>query len=151
MSASSLHWLQSGREQRMRCLLIAIGLISWSSALRGQEIRVLEFPDFRFESGTVVPQVKAAYTVRGTLNEQKSNAILLPSHYGADHTGYDYLIGSGKELDPAKYFLIMTNMFANGVSTSPSNTPDPFHGPRFPRVSIRDNVEAQYRLVREEL
>jgi homoserine O-acetyltransferase len=135
----------------MRWLLIAIGLFSWTSSLYGQDVRVLEFPDFKFESGAVVPQVKLAYTTRGTLNEQKSNAILLPSHYGADHTGYDYLIGPGKELDPAKYFLILTNLFANGVSSSPSNTPDPFRGPRFPQVSIRDNVEAQHRLVRETL
>ena len=135
----------------MRWLLVVIVVASWSSTLLGQEVQVLEFPDFTFESGTVIPQVKLAYTTRGALNEQKSNAILLPSHYGADHTGYDYLIGPGKELDPAKYFLILTNLFANGVSSSPSNTPNPFRGPRFPQVSIRDNVEAQHRLVREKL
>jgi homoserine O-acetyltransferase len=135
----------------MRWFSIAIAVISWSSTLIGQEVKVLEFPDFTFECGSVVPQVKLAYTTLGTLNEQKSNAILLPSHYGADHTGYDYLIGRGKALDPANNFLILTNLFANGVSSSPSNTPDPFRGPRFPQVSIRDNVEAQHRLVREKL
>src|SRR3954447_9267072 len=151
MSALSLHEIPIRGEKRMRLLLIVIGLLTLKSSLFGQEVHTLEFPEFKFESGTVVPQVKLAYTTRGTLNEQKSNAILLPSHYGADHTGYDYLIGPGKELDPAKYFLILTNQFANGVSSSPSNTPDPFRGPRFPQVSIRDNVEAQYRLIRETL
>ena len=151
MFASSHHEEPGWREQSMRWCFTVIALISWSSALLGQEVRVLEFPDFTFESGPVVPQVKLAYTTRGTLNEQKSNAILLPSNYGADHTGYDYLIGPGKALDPTKDFLILTNLFANGLSSSPSNTPDPFRGPRFPRVSIRDNVEAQHRLVREKL
>ncbi len=135
----------------MRWFLIVVGVITWSSSLFGQAVHVLEFPEFTFESGAVVPDVKLAYTTRGTLNEQKSNAVLLPSHYGADHTGYDYLIGPGMELDPAKYFLISTDQFANGMSSSPSNTPAPFRGPMFPRVSIRDNVEAQRRLVRDKL
>ena len=34
---------------------------------------------------------------------------------------------------------------------SPSNTPEPFHGPRFPGMTIRDNVEAVHRLLTEEL
>ena len=151
MSASSLHGKPGWRERSMRRFFMVIAVISCSSALLAQEVRVLEFPDFKFESGSVVPQAKLAYTTRGTLNEQKSNAILLPSHFGADHTGCDYLIGPGKALDPTKNFLILTNLFANGVSSSPSNTPDPFRGPRFPQVSIRDNVEAQHRLVREKL
>ena len=126
----------------MRWLLVVIGVASWSSTLLGQEVQVLEFPDFTFESGTAVPQVKLAYTTRGTLNEQKSNAILLPSHYGADHTGYEYLIGAGKELDPAKYFLILTNLFANVISSSPNNMPDPFRGPRFPQVRTFQPISA---------
>jgi homoserine O-acetyltransferase len=116
-----------------------------------QEIRFLEFDSFKFESGVSVPNVKLAYQIRGALNEDKSNAILLPSHYAANHTGYDILIGADKELDPSKYCLILTNMFANGVSSSPNNTPAPFNGPKFPRVSIRDNSTAQRRLIRETL
>src|SRR5439155_11437647 len=36
-------------------------------------------------------------------------------------------------------------------SSSPSNTPEPFHGPRFPIVTIRDNVAAVHRLLVDEL
>jgi hypothetical protein len=53
--------------------------------------------------------------------------------------------------DPARDFLILTELFGNGRSSSPSNTPEPFHGPRFPVMTIRDNVEAVYRLVTTEL
>jgi homoserine O-acetyltransferase len=42
-------------------------------------------------------------------------------------------------------------MFANGFSSSPSNTSPPFDGPRFPPIAIRDNVEAARRLLAEEL
>lgn len=135
----------------MKWLLVLLAVASIETSLVGQEIQVLEFSEFKFESGSVVPNVKLVYKTIGTLNAEKSNAVLLPSHYGADHSGYDYLIGPDKELDPSKYFLILTNMFSNGLSSSPSNTPSPFNGPRFPQVSIRDNVEAQHRLVLETL
>src|SRR5262249_15577 len=80
-----------------------------------------------------------------------NNAVLLPSHYMADMHGYAWLIGPGKALDPTKLFLITSELFGNGRSSSPSNTPEPLHGPRFPVVTIRDNVEAVHRLLTEEL
>ena len=53
-------------------------------------------------------------------------------------------------MDPDKYFIVATDMFQNGLSSSPSNTPPPFDGPHFPAISIRDNVTAGYRLLTEE-
>src|ERR1043165_7562114 len=53
--------------------------------------------------------------------------------------------------NPARDFLILTELFGNGRSSSPSNTPEPFHGPRFPVTTIRDNVEAVHRLLTQEL
>ena len=136
----------------MRVLLVCVAMLfTQPTSLVAQDTRVLEFKNFTFESGVTVPNVKLEYQIRGALNSDKSNAILLPSHYGADHFGYDYLIGTGMTLDSAKYCLILTNMFANGVSSSPSNTPAPFDGPRFPLVSIRDNVQAQRELVQNTL
>jgi homoserine O-acetyltransferase len=52
-------------------------------------------------------------------------------------------------LDPDTYFIIIPNMFGNGLSSSPSNTPEPYNGPRFPNVTAWDNVRAQHRLVTE--
>jgi len=46
---------------------------------------------------------------------------------------------------------VTTELFGNGSSSSPSNTPEPFHGPRFPVMTIRDNVEAVHRLLTEDL
>src|ERR687884_163005 len=48
-------------------------------------------------------------------------------------------------------FLVLTELFGNGRSSSPSNTPEPFHGPRFPVTTIRDNVDAVHRLLTQEL
>ena len=113
--------------------------------------RVFDLGDFRFESGVTLPDAKLAYATFGALNAQRDNAVLMPSWYGADHHGYDFLIGAGLSLDPAKYFLVATDMFANGCSSSPSNTPAPFDGLAFPAIAIRDNVDAAHRLLTREL
>ncbi|MFC7666881.1 hypothetical protein ACFQT0_05210 [Hymenobacter humi] len=101
--------------------------------------------NFRTESGTTLPQARVVYGTYGHLNAARDNAILLPSHYMADHHGYEWLIGPGKALDTAKVFLVATELFGNGKSSSPSNTPEPFHGPRFPVMTIRDNVAAVHQ------
>jgi homoserine O-acetyltransferase/O-succinyltransferase len=106
---------------------------------------------FKTESGAVLPEARIVYGAYGKLNAKGDNAILLPSHYMADMNGYDFLIGPGKALDPAKWFLITSELFGNGRSSSPSNTPEPFHGPRFPVTTIRDNVQAVYRMLTEQL
>jgi homoserine O-acetyltransferase len=107
--------------------------------------------DFHTESGVTLPSAHVVYGTYGRLNADKSNAILLPSHYMANYRGYTWLIGPGKALNPADLFLVCTELFGNGNSSSPSNTPEPFHGPRFPVTTIRDNVEAVHRLLTEQL
>ncbi|SPF38495.1 Homoserine O-acetyltransferase [Candidatus Sulfopaludibacter sp. SbA4] len=107
--------------------------------------------NFRTESGVTLPKARIVYGTYGHLNAEKNNAVLLPSHYMANFHGYEWLIGPGKALDPSQLFLVSTELFGNGSSSSPSNTPEPFHGPRFPVTTIRDNVEAVHRLLTEEL
>src|SRR5450432_1403558 len=107
--------------------------------------------NFKTESGVALPEARIVYGTYGQLNAARDNAVLLPSHYMANYHGYEWLIGSGRALDPAKLFLVSTELFGNGRSSSPSNTPEPFHGPRFPVTTIRDNVEAVHRLLADEL
>ena len=107
--------------------------------------------NFATESRVVLPEARIVYGTYGTLNAARDNAVLLPSHYMADMNGYDWLIGPGRALDPAKLFLVTSELFGNGRSSSPSNTPEPFHGPRFPVTTIRDNVAAVHRLLTEQL
>lgn len=106
---------------------------------------------FRFESGITVPNIKVAYATFGRLNAARSNAILAPSHFMIDQHGYDFLLGPHQALDTTRYFVVTTEMFGNGVSSSPSNTPEPFHGPRFPAVTIRDNVRIAHQVLTEAL
>jgi homoserine O-acetyltransferase len=82
-----------------------------------------------------------AYAALGELNAAADNAVLLPSYYTGTHERYAALIGAGRALDPARYFIVAVNLFGNGVSTSPS------HGVAFPRLTIDDNVRAQHALL----
>ena len=106
---------------------------------------------FVTEAGVTLPRATVVYGTYGTLNAAGDNAVLLPSHFMADMHGYEWLIGPGHALDPTKLFLITSELFGNGRSSSPSNTAEPFHGPRFPLLSIRDNVNAVHRLLVEQL
>ncbi|MBZ5724754.1 MAG: alpha/beta fold hydrolase [Acidobacteriia bacterium] len=108
-------------------------------------------PNFRTESGVTLPEARIVYGTYGHLNAARDNAVLLPSHYMANFQGYQWLIGPERALDPSRLFLVATELFGNGRSSSPSNTPEPYHGPRFPVMTIRDNVEAVHRLLVEEL
>ena len=107
--------------------------------------------NFRTESGVALPKAIVVYGTYGHLNAAHDNAVLLPSHYMATHHGYEWLIGPGRALDTAKLYLVATELFGNGHSSSPSNTAEPYHGPRFPVTTIRDNVEAVHRLLVDEL
>jgi homoserine O-acetyltransferase len=107
--------------------------------------------NFHTESGKTLPEAHVVYGTYGHLNAAKNNAVLLPSHYMATLRGYEWLIGPGRVFDTSKDFLVATELFGNGRSSSPSNTPEPYHGPRFPVMTIRDTVEAVHKLLTEDL
>ncbi len=105
--------------------------------------------DVTLQSGTVLPAVRLAYRTYGRLNAARDNAIVFPTHYSGTHDSNAWLIGPGMALDPERYCIVVPNMIGNGLSSSPSNTPAPYDGPRFPLVTVRDNVLLQQRLVTE--
>ncbi|WP_026260775.1 alpha/beta fold hydrolase [Spirosoma luteum] len=129
-------------------LLVAHHLLAQSTTPVGRTEFVID--NFQTENGVSLPKARVVYGTYGHLNKARDNAILLPSHYMATARGYEWLIGPGKALDTTRYFLVATELFGNGRSSSPSNTPQPFHGPRFPVMTIRDNVAAVHQLLNEQ-
>src|SRR2546425_4883369 len=102
--------------------------------------------DLTLESGEVIKDFAISYVTHGTLNAQKSNAILMVTAISGNHHRLDFLIGPGKALDPTKYFIVCTDALGNGLTTSPSNSQAQ---PRmkFPKFVMRDMVISQQKLM----
>lgn len=117
------------------------------------------------ETGGELPGVRLAYETWGSLNEDRSNAVLVlhaltgDSHVvgpeGPGHPSpgwWEGIIGPGLALDTDRYFVVAPNVLGGCQgSTGPSSTaPDgrPW-GSRFPRITIRDTVRAEFALLRE--
>ena len=113
------------------------------------EMKTFEAGDVVLQSGITMKGAKIVYTTYGTLASDKSNVIVYPTSYSAQHTDIEWLIAPGRILDPRKYFVVIPNMFGNGLSTSPSNIGAPLDRGRYPNVTIYDNVVVQRRLMRE--
>lgn len=115
------------------------------------------------KSGTTLPFYELVYETYGTLNADKSNAILVCHALSGNHhvAGYhaehdkrpgwwDNMIGPGKPIDTERFFVIgVNNLGGCHGSTGPSSinpeTGKPF-GASFPVVTVEDWVETQTRL-----
>ena len=97
-----------------------------------------ELGDFVLQSGATLPGAVLSWKTHGTLAPARDNVVLYPTSYSARHPDLEWLIGPDGVLDPAQWFLIIPDMFGNGLSSSPSNTPG------WPGlVTPWDNVQAQ--------
>ncbi len=113
------------------------------------DYEVFDLGDVVLQRGATLRDAKLAYKTYGTLNEEKSNAIVYPTWYSGRHWENEWLIGEGMALDPNEYFIIVPNMLGNGLSSSPSNTPPTSDKAGFPNVTVYDNVSVQHKLVTE--
>jgi homoserine O-acetyltransferase len=117
------------------------------------------------QSGAVLSAFDLVYETYGTLNADRSNAVLIchalsgnhhvAGKYGEDdkYAGWwDNIIGPGKPLDTNRFFVIgLNNLGGCHGSTGPASidpaTGQPW-GSRFPMVTVEDWVETQSRLAR---
>jgi homoserine O-acetyltransferase len=112
---------------------------------------IFDLGDFELQSGVVLPDAKLAYKTYGSLNPTRDNVVVLPTFYTGSHMRNEGFFGAGRAIDPARHFVVSVNLFGNGISSSPSNTPAPLNAANFPTVTLYDNIRAQYRLLTEEL
>jgi homoserine O-acetyltransferase/O-succinyltransferase len=114
-------------------------------------------------SGEKISPVTLAYENYGSLNSERSNAILIlhaltgDAHVAGYHEGdkapgwWDEIIGPGKAFDTDKYFVICSNVLGGCKgSTGPSSlnpANQKSYGIDFPVISIGDMVNAQTRLI----
>ena len=112
--------------------------------------QVFELGDIDVQSGLRIRGARLAYKTYGELNAARDNVIVFPTFFGSQHPANEPMIGPGMALDPGRYFIIVPNLFGNGLSSSPSNTPPPYDRARFPGMTYYDNIMCQHRLVTEE-
>jgi homoserine O-acetyltransferase len=128
------------------CLFAILGSGAPAQAATESGLEFYRVGELPLESGEVIHDFSIAYMTQGTLNERKSNAVLMVTAISGNHHRIDYLIGPSKGLDTDHLFVIKTNAIGNGLTTSPSNSATQ-HGPAFPHFAIRDMVQSQYLLL----
>jgi homoserine O-acetyltransferase len=108
---------------------------------------VADIGDLLLASGQTLNHCRVGYRTFGKLDEGHANAVLFPTWFGGTTANLVDLIGPGKLIDSTRFFVIAVDALANGVSSSPSNSPPPQSRMRFPEVAIRDMVESQRALL----
>jgi homoserine O-acetyltransferase len=121
----------------------AVALMLAAGAARGGEPTIYTMQDFKFEDGSVLPELHIAYETQGKLSPAGDNAIIAMPGARGGRDALAPLIGPGKVLDTDKYFVITADAIGGGGSSSPADGA----GQEFPRYTIRDMMEAQQALV----
>lgn len=116
----------------------------------GIDYHIFEAGDVALQSGVVFPSLRLAYQIYGTLNANKDNVIVYPTSFSAQHYDTEWLIQPGGILDPGSYFIVIPNLFGNGLSSSPSNSGEALGGVPFPDISYHDAIAVQRRLLVEQ-
>ncbi|MEZ5524061.1 MAG: homoserine O-acetyltransferase [Pseudomonadales bacterium] len=138
-----------------------------NNEIREREDGSFEFTshdDFIFETGESINPLLLVYETYGTLNTDKSNAVIvhhalstsshLASHEKKPEPGWwEEMVGPGRALDTDRYFIICVNNLGSCYGSSGPASLNPqtgkIYGPDFPPVTIIDMVRSQKRLVDE--
>jgi homoserine O-acetyltransferase len=131
-------------------LYISIFLFFAAGAASAQEQKFADLGDFKLESGEVLRGCRVGYRTFGTLNGDRSNAVLVPTWASGTTEQLASNFGPGRLVDTTKYYVVAVDALGNGVSSSPSNsTAQPRM--KFPRFTIRDMVNTQHQLLTKVL
>ena len=116
------------------------------------------------DCGVTLPRLTVAFRTYGTLNSERSNAILICHALTGDQyvaevspvTGkggwWDLVVGPGLSVDTDRFFVICANVLGGCMGSIGARSPkedgsgEPW-GTDFPPVTIRDMVRAQKRLI----
>ncbi len=139
---------------------------STDSVRSGKPLRHLQtalFPTpLKLRLGGTLPSIEVAYETYGTLNPDRSNAVLIchaisgdshvSRHDEDDDPGWwETLVGPGKPVDTDRFFVICSNVLGGCRGTTGPSTIDPStgapYGRDFPLITVEDMVDVQKRLV----
>jgi len=134
-----------------------------TASLPGKRVRLGADRPMPLDSGLDLGPFTVAYQTYGTLNADRSNAVLVCHALTGDHyvldrhpvTGkpgwWEQMVGPGRPVDTERYFVICSNVIGGCMgSTGPAET-DPAtakpYGLNFPVITIADMVRAQKLLI----
>jgi homoserine O-acetyltransferase/O-succinyltransferase len=135
-------FVQRANKLCIRLSGICLLLVLVATALAQQQ-QFGEIGDLKLVSGEILRECRVGYRTLGKLNAEKSNVIVYPT-WANGRT--EQMAGGLAWLSDSGYFVIAIDALSNGVSSSPSNSR---FQPRmkFPRITVRDMVESQYKLL----
>jgi homoserine O-acetyltransferase len=121
------------------------------------EVSSCSFARLELDCGVTLAPVEVAYETYGTLNEDRSNAILAlhafsgDAHAAGEGGWWSNMIGPGKAFDTDKYFVVCSNVLGGCRGTTGPGSTNPETGcpwaMTFPVVTIADMVRLQVMLV----
>jgi homoserine O-acetyltransferase len=126
------------------------------------ETQLVRFPSLDLDCGVTLTQVDVAYETYGTLNADRSNAILVLHAFSGDaHAAgvssdgqpgwWSNMIGPGLGFDTDRYFVICSNILGGCRGTTGPISPNPETGKpfamRFPVITVSDMVRLQKKLI----
>ncbi len=120
----------------------------------------------RLDNGQEFGPITVRYETYGTLNDARSNAILVVHAFSGDahvtgihhpsdkHEGWwSGMVGPGKAFDTDKYFIICSNVLGGCQGSTGPGSIDPEtrkpYGLTFPVITIHDMVEVQRKLLEQ--
>ncbi len=105
---------------------------------------VFALGDLPAARGGLIANARIVWRAHGTLSPARDNVVLYPCSYTAQHADMEWAIGPDSLLDPGRWFIVIPDLFSNGLSSGAADTPD------YPSVvTYHDVVAAQARLLRE--
>jgi homoserine O-acetyltransferase len=143
---------------------VAAGLSHPDHTRQEVEQKGMNLGSLPLENGQILPNVTVAYETYGQLAPDGRNAILIAHGYTSNHHAagryqaadaqpgwWDRLIGPGKAIDTARFFVVSSNVLGSCYGTTGPASMNPTtgkpYGPDFPDISMRDIVMAQRELL----
>ena len=142
----------------------AAAVLLLNTPLQGVEHKSMNLGRLTLENGQVLSDVTIAYDTYGRLAPDGRNAILITHGYTSNHHAagrygpadskvgwWDRLIGPGKAIDTAHFFVVSSNVLGSCYGTTGPGSLNPAtgkpYGPEFPDLTMRDIVVAQHEFL----
>lgn len=130
--------------------IVSLSLFTPAQAAGGEQ-KFANHGECKLESGESIKDCRIGYRTIGTLNADKSNVVvvLLPT-WGEQQNSAIAQDFEVKWIDATKHFIVVIDTLGNKLSIGPDNSKAQ-PGQKFPKFTIRDMVEINRRLLKEEL